>query len=318
MPPIPVGGQAIIEGVMIRAGKSLAMAARRADGSIRLETRAVNSLADRWPCLKWPLLRGALMLFESLLLGFQALEWSGEQALEEGPEDPARRARGAWRKQAVLGLTLLFGLGLGVLLFVVAPYYAAQATARWLPGGSGSLAFNLQNGTYKIAVFLLYLGGMSLLPDLRRVFMYHGAEHKSIFAWEDGQDLSPGAARGKSRYHPRCSTAFLLLVVVVAILVFSLTLPSGLPLPRRLLGEVALVLPIAGVTYELQRLAARHSRAFWARWLSRPGLALQRLTTREPDGQQLEVALTALRAALDLERARLGDSSREAAACGTN
>lgn len=300
-----VGGQAILEGVMMRAGKSVAMAARRPDGTIALERRPVRSVTDRLPWLKWPVLRGVVMFYESLALGFQALEWSGQQAMPESENAGPKTAAEARSEKWLLLGTMVFGLVLGVALFGVVPYLAAQFTSgKLLPGGGGRLAFNLINGVYKMGVFLLYLWIMSWVPDLRRVFMYHGAEHKSIFAWEEDGEATLAAAAGKSRLHPRCSTAFLLLVVMVAILVFALVLPRGLKLFARLGAELALMIPIAGVTYELQRLSAKYCHLGWVRWLSRPGLALQGLTTREPEPAQIEVALAALNAVLEMEKVR--------------
>lgn len=301
---ISVGGQAIIEGVMMRAGRSVAMAARRPDGQIVVERQPVRSLADRLSFLKWAGLRGIVMFVESLLLGFKALEWSGRQALAEEEGAPVKTAAAERGEKWLMAGTLVFGLALGLLLFGVVPYYAAQFTAGRLADGGGRLTFNLINGLYKITIFLLYLWLMSWLPDLRRVFMYHGAEHKTIWAWEEEAALSVAGAERRSRFHPRCSTAFLLQVIVVAILVFSLVLPRGLSLPLRLLSEIGLMIPISGLTYELQRLSYRYGHLAWVRWLSAPGLALQGMTTREPDAAQIEVALTALAAVLDMEKDR--------------
>ena len=300
-----VGGQAILEGVMMRAGKSVAMAVRRADGSIAEERRPVHSVTDRLPWLKWPILRGVVMFYESLVLGFQALEWSGQQAMPEAEGQAVKTAAEARGEKWLLIGTMVFGLALGLVLFGVVPYYAAQFTSgKLLTGGGGRLAFNLINGGYKMGVFLMYLWIMSWIPDLRRVFMYHGAEHKSIYAWEDAGETTVAAASGRSRFHPRCSTAFLLQVVLVSILVFALVLPRGLSLLARLGAEVLLMIPIAGATYELQRLSAKYCHVPWVRWLSKPGLALQGMTTQEPDAAQIEVALTALRAVLEMEKIR--------------
>jgi uncharacterized protein YqhQ len=158
---------------------------------------------------------------------------------------------------------------------------------------------------------------MSWIPDLRRVFMYHGAEHKSIFTWEAGDQLTAAAAQKHSRFHPRCSTAFLLMVIVAAILAFALFLPRQLPLWKRLIGELALMLPVSGLTYEIQRLLARFQKLAWVQWVSKPGLVLQTLTTREPDPGQLEVALAALRAVVEMEEQRLQQKTLESA-CGIN
>jgi len=300
---LKVGGQAILEGVMMRAGKSLAMSVRRADGRIVTESEPVRSVADTWPWLRWPLIRGVLVLYESLALGLKALDWSGRQALAD-ESAPGAAPTDAKRDRWLMIGTLVFGLALGIVLFGAVPYLAAQWTSHWVAGGSGRLVFNGLNGLYKLTVFLGYLWAMSWVPDLRRVFMYHGAEHKAIFAWEQDGALSAAAAASHSRLHPRCSTAFLVLVLLVSILVFALCLPRTLALPARLAGEILLLLPIAGVTYELQRLSANYHHLGWVRVLAAPGLLVQRLTTREPDTQQLEVAVAALSGALELEKER--------------
>ena len=222
--------------------------------------------------------------------------------VEEGPRDARADAKDRWLLAGALG----FGVVFGILLFVVVPYFAAQATSGMVTGGGGRLLFNLINGGYKMAVFLLYLWGMSLIPDLRAVFEYHGAEHKSIFAWERDRRISVEHAASHDRRHPRCSTSFLLLVILVAVATFALVLPRHLGLAERLGGELLLLVPIAGVTYELQRLTARYGHWPVLGWLALPGMFLQRLTTREPSSAQLEVAVAALREVLDLERERVG------------
>ncbi len=311
-----VGGQAIIEGVMMRAGKSMAMAARRPDGTIVVERKPVRAWSDVVPALKWPWFRGTLVLIESMLLGLKALEWSGQQALaEEATPAKVETTKG---DRITLIVTLIIGMGLGILLFVVVPYYGAQLTSKYMASGESRITFNALNGLIKVTIFLLYLWFMSWIPDLRRVFMYHGAEHKSIFAWEAGQELTVEAARTKSRFHPRCSTAFLLMVMVISIVTFAIVLPRHLKVWARLGGELLMILPIAGVTYELQRFSARFQKWGWVRLLFKPGLALQAMTTREPDDKQLEVALAAMKEVIAMEKERVGSVEPEEAACGTN
>jgi uncharacterized protein YqhQ len=320
MAKVNVGGQAIIEGVMMRAGKSMAMAARRPDGKIVVQNQEVRAWADRFPPLKWPWLRGTLVLFESMLLGLKALEWSGQQAMAEEPAEGSKEKAAVASKsdRVALVITLGVGFGLGILLFVVVPYYGAQFTAKYFSSGQSRWTFNALNGGIKVTIFLLYLWMMSWVPDLRRVFMYHGAEHKSIFAWEAGQGLELPQALDKSRFHPRCSTAFLLMVMVVSIITFAVILPRHLKVWERLGGEMLLLLPIAGVTYELQRFSAKYQHWAWVRLLFKPGLALQALTTREPEPAQVEVALAALKSVLAMEEKRLGTIEPEEAVCGTN
>jgi len=255
-----------------------------------------------------------------MLLGLKALEWSGQQAMAEEPAEGSKEKAAVASKsdRVALVITLGVGFGLGILLFVVVPYYGAQFTAKYFSSGQSRWTFNALNGGIKVTIFLLYLWMMSWVPDLRRVFMYHGAEHKSIFAWEAGQGLELPQALDKSRFHPRCSTAFLLMVMVVSIITFAVILPRHLKVWERLGGEMLLLLPIAGVTYELQRFSAKYQHWAWVRLLFKPGLALQALTTREPEPAQVEVALAALKSVLAMEEKRLGSIEPEEAVCGTN
>jgi uncharacterized protein YqhQ len=301
--PATVGGKAVIEGVMMKAPHRLCVAVRRPSGQIVVKNDPVNSLTKRWPLLGWPILRGPVILGETLVQGLKALSFSATQALEEEDEQ-----MGSW----ALGVTLAVAVAAGLGLFVALPHLLALWLGEVWPGGFGteSLWFHLFDGLIKVGVFIAYLWAISLMHDIRRVFEYHGAEHKSIFCYESGGELSVDAARGFPRLHPRCGTAFLLVVLVISIFIFAGVLPL---LPRLaeagwlnqtllIVLKIFLMLPIAGISYEMIRLAGkRQGKGFWGALLW-PGLQLQRLTTREPDDTQIEIALAALTAALDTDK----------------
>jgi uncharacterized protein YqhQ len=294
-----VGGQAVIEGVMMKAPKRLCVAVRRPSGQIVIKSDPCRPLSARLPFLGWPLLRGPVVLIETLVQGLQALNFSAQQALEEEGE-----SMGNW----ALTLTMTVAMLAGLAFFVAVPHLLSLWVGRMSSTGFGteSLWFHLTDGVIKVVFFVGYLGGISLMRDIRRVFEYHGAEHKSIYCFEAGQELTVANARAYSRLHPRCGTAFLLVVLVISILIFTLVFPL---LPRlaeagwlnqllQIVLKTALMLPIAGVSYEVIRLAGKKGgKGFWGALLW-PGLQMQRLTTREPSDDQIEIALTALKEAV--------------------
>jgi len=300
MNPVTVGGQAVIEGVMMKAPQRLCVAVRLPSGGLVLKSDPFRPLAQRFPLLGRPFLRGPVVLGETLVQGMKALSFSAQQALEEEGEE-----MGSW----ALGLTMAMAVAAGLALFVALPHLLALWLGRtsFLGFDTDSLWFHLIDGVIKVGFFLAYLWGIGLMSQIRRVFEYHGAEHKSIYCFEAGQELTVANARSFSRLHPRCGTAFLLVVLVISILVFA----GAFPLLPRLaqagwlnqalqIGlKILLMLPIAGLSYEVIRLAGkRQGRGCWGVLLW-PGLQLQKLTTREPDDGQLETALTALRAAVN-------------------
>jgi uncharacterized protein YqhQ len=276
------GGQAVIEGVMMRGQKSLAVAFRKGPGQIGVEGWAINQSPRRPALLRWPFIRGAVNLVDSLILGVKTLMFSANQALEEGEQAETLS------NKELIGV-VAFSLGLGILLFFLLPAFLAQTLKAWAPGhGLG----NVLEGLIRIVIFLAYIFGISQVKDIQRVFQYHGAEHKSIYNYESGKPLSLENARSMSRLHPRCGTSFLLLVMVVSILLYSL-LPA-MNMVQRLLSRLILLPVIAGIAYELIRLAGKRLDNPIVAAISWPGLQLQRITTREPDDGQLEVAIAAL------------------------
>ncbi len=294
-----VGGQAVIEGVMMRSPKAVAVACRKPDGKIVVKTENSVPLTQRFRFLNLPFFRGAVVLIESLIIGVKALVFSGDIAmLEESRKDGDTDAESLQRvlhktfwEKARMFLMLGFSLTLGLLLF----FYLPLIITDWF-GVKTGFWFNVVDGAIRLVFFLIYLFAITLLKDIRRVFEYHGAEHKSIYAYENLVELTPENAARFSRFHPRCGTSFLLIVMIVSILVF---LPLGRPdtIPERLL-RLAFVPVIGGISYELIRLSDKGYRSRFWRMFILPGLWLQKLTTREPDHSQLEVAIVALKAAL--------------------
>ena len=297
-----VGGQALIEGVMMRSPGAYGVAVRRPDGSIAFQRGKVASLARRYPFLKLPVLRGVAVLFQSLALGIRSLNFSAEQAMPETEKTEAveavKDAKPAGDKSnwAIAG-SMAVGLGLGAVVFLLVPLWLTRLSETYLFGSLSSLAFNLVDGALRALFFLAYIFLISRMKDIHRVFQYHGAEHKVVFAWEKQVPLTVENARAQSRLHPRCGTSFLLFVLLVSILVFSF-IPKTLPFLLMYGGRLLLVPVIAGLSYEVLRFTAKHQAAPLFALLVAPGLALQRITTQEPTDDMLEVAIAALEEAL--------------------
>ena len=299
-----VGGQAVMEGIMMRHGEGYALATRHPAGEIMVERFPWFSLT-RHPLLKKPFLRGFPVLLETLVNGIKALNRSAV-VQGDGEEAPITGTQ--------LMLTMLLALFMAVLLFVVAPHgLSLLMQALGMSGGVEGLTFHLWDGFYKCCIFMGYIWLISFVPDIRRVFQYHGAEHKTIHAFEKGGIVDVAAAAGMSRLHPRCGTTFLLFVICISIILHAVLVPTLLHLytPQSVVAKHALtlafklllVIPISALAYELIRYAARLSEGPLASVLRTPGLVLQRLTTAEPDKAQIEVALAALREALGEETA---------------
>ncbi len=278
------GGQAVLEGVMMRGAYKMAVAVRRPDnGEIIVKEKPVSKLY-RGPISKIPFLRGIPMLWDALGLGMEALFFSAE--VVEKAENPDFEMS---KKESAL--TGMLGLGVGLALFMLLPSWIAGLLVPNQP-----LAFNVVEGLIRLAMLLGYLYAVGQMKEIARVFAYHGAEHKTINAFEDGAPLTVEGVRPYSTAHARCGTAFLLLVAIVSILIF---LPFGKPpLLWRLLSRLLAIPVIAGIAYEILRFTGKHAENALVRWLIAPNLALQKLTTREPDDAMLEVAITALKTVL--------------------
>lgn len=320
-PNCTVGGQAVLEGVMMRAPRSMTVAVRTPAGGIALKKDSLKLMADRWKFLKWPVLRGTVTLFSALALGMKALNFSANCALEEQSTAGQAEGKGAGKAKKplsdlALGLTMALSVGLGLLLFFYLPLLLTQLMKDIIPATqASSLAFNLVDGVLRIAIFLAYILGISRMRDIRRVFEYHGAEHKAIYAYEAGEDLTVGNAKKYSTLHPRCGTSFLLIVMVLSILVFSFV-PKGSPFYVKALSRLVLIPVIAGMSYEIIRFSAGRMKNPVMAALVAPGLWLQKLTTKEPSDDQLEVALTALTEAVAMEKD--DKDCKEAMPCSVN
>jgi uncharacterized protein YqhQ len=289
----PIGGQAVLEGVMMRGPSSWAVAVRKPDGAIAQVCNTINSPMARRRIYRLPIVRGLIALGESLAIGFRALAISANYAAQEESEDGEVKSE-LTRGQLIFAFAIAIGFAL--LLFKVGP---ALIVDKLLPIKSGGW-FVVVEGAFRVTTFIVYLTVISFLPDLRRVFQYHAAEHKAINAYEAGEELTPERVQRFSLIHPRCGTAFLLWVMVIAIFVFAF---FGRPAWYWLIATRILLLPvIAGLAYELIRFAGKHSDNRILSTLLAPGLWLQRLTTRQPTLDQIEVSIRALREVLERER----------------
>jgi uncharacterized protein YqhQ len=286
----PVGGQAVLEGVMMRGVSTWAVAVRKPDSEIDVQSFPLVSWTKRHRVLRWPVIRGVVALVESLKIGFGALNLAANAQLDED-EEPI--SGGMWA--GAMLVALLFAVG----LFFVVP---VGLTSLFKDHLGSAFLFWVVEGVLRTAIFLGYIWLLSRLNDLRRVFEYHGAEHKTISCFEAGEPLTPENAQRYSRLHPRCGTSFLLIVMIVAIFVFA---PLGLPAWYLLVASRVLGVPlIAGLSFEVIKFAGRNRRRGWVQWLMWPGMQLQKLTTREPDLDQLAVAIAAMDAVLDVEDPR--------------
>ena len=278
-----VGGQAVIEGVMMRGFGNMAMAVRQPDGGIAVEQQTLNSLTDKYPVLKQPLLRGMVALGEALVYGMKALSNPAQLAGEESEELSDRE----------MAMTMLMSIALAIGLFIVLPTFIAKFLKAYT---ENLMLLNLIEGVIRLAFFIIYVAVISRVRDIQRVFEYHGAEHKTIHAYEAGVPLEVEHVRPFSTLHPRCGTSFLLIVMLVSMVVFSF---MGWPEIWQRIGSRILLMPlIAGISYEIIRYAGRNAQNSLVSLLIVPGLLLQKLTTREPDGEQIEVAIKALQAVL--------------------
>jgi uncharacterized protein YqhQ len=286
----PVGGQAVLEGVMMRGVSTWAVAVRKPEGDVAVESFPLVSWTKRHRVLRWPIIRGVVALAESLKIGFNALNIAANAQLDED-EEPI--SGGMWA--GTMLVALLFAVG----LFFVVP---VGLTSLFKDHLGSAFLFWVVEGVLRTAIFLGYIWLLSRLNDLRRVFEYHGAEHKTISCFEAGVPLTPENAQRYSRLHPRCGTSFLLIVMIVAIFVFA---PLGLPAWYLLVASRILGVPlIAGLSFEVIKFAGRNRRRTWVQWLMWPGMQLQKLTTREPDLDQLAVAIAAMDAVLEVEDPR--------------
>jgi uncharacterized protein YqhQ len=305
--PMQVGGQAVIEGVMMRAPGSVATAVRRANGDIVVKQEKYASVVEKYKILKLPVLRGAVGLIDMMYLGIRTLNYSAEIAMldvEEKENPPGANGQKKTPSKFALAGTLVLALALGVAIFFVLPIFL---TTKVFHFEQSAFEFNLVAGLIRITILLVYLSAIALSKEIQRLFQFHGAEHKTVFAFELTDKLIPPVVSTHSRFHPRCGTSFLLIVMFVAIFAFSLldaltiALIGQMTFLIRLLTHLPFIPVVGGISYEVIKFSARHTTTWWGKILIAPGLWLQRVTTREPDESQLEVAIVALRCALGLE-----------------
>ena len=291
---INVGGQAVLEGVMMRSPDKISVAVRKPNGTITVKSREFISITKKIKIFGWPIIRGGITLIESMVLGIQALNFSGEIAIEEEKkkEEPEKKkSENDLLQKFYLGLMVVFSLAIGMGLFFYVPLVLTELT-----GVKGGLAFNVIDGIIRLIIFLLYIFIISRWKEIRRVFEYHGAEHKSIFAFENERLVSVEAAKKYTTLHPRCGTSFLMVVLLVSILVFMF-LGKPTTIGERLI-RLAFVPLIGGISYEFIKFSDKITNPMLVKILFFPGLWLQKITTQEPDESQLEVATIALKAAL--------------------
>lgn len=307
-----VGGQAILEGVMMRSPRFYSMAVRRSNGHIVLERRPYTSLTQRSKWWALPLLRGVVVLYESLLLGFKALMFSNAILMQdlESPhhesnpktktplqETPFQRLC----KTLFIVAYFIFAFALAIFLFKFLPLWVAAKLSAWSTAVQDHYwLFNGIDGVMKIVIFLVYLLLISLLPDIRRVFAYHGAEHQAIWAYEKGKSLTTAHAQAEHPEHPRCGTSFIIFVLLLSIVIYTL-LPSEASFWGKLGQRIAALPLIAGLSYEVLKFSAKYETHWWMRWVTLPGLWLQKITTRKPTDDMEEVAIAALKDVLKAE-----------------
>lgn len=287
---ITIGGQAVIEGVMMRGPELAATAVRTPEGKIELSSRPVNSISDRYPILKKPLLRGCVSLVESLVIGIRSLGYSAQMAGEEEEQLSDRELAG----------TIAIAFVLAAVLFIAIPTGAAKLFHSIT---EDPVFLNLMEGLLRLFIFIAYIVGISRMKDIQRVFQYHGAEHKTIACFEAGEALTVENAMKHTRFHKRCGTSFLLIVMLVSIFVFAfLGWPS---LIERIVSRIVLLPVVAGISYEIIRFSANSDNCLLG-WAVKPGLWLQRLTTREPEPDMLEVAIESAKAVLPADKIPAG------------
>ena len=285
-----IGGQAVIEGVLMRSLTGYSVAVRQPNGNVAIKREKLASIAKKYPILKLPVIRGSVVLIQSLVLGIRALNYSAGMAgeTEEGKQEMSNAA--------VAGSMIMAAL-LGIGIFILAPLGLTNLIRHYLMPQMTNFTYNVIDGIIRAVFFFVYISSISFMDDIRRLFQYHGAEHKTVYTFEANEDLTVENARKKSTLHPRCGTSFLMFVLVISIVVFSLV-PSTVPFVVKFAARVVLIPLIAGLAYEIIRFSARHLTNPFCRALIQPGLWLQKITTKEPDDSQLEIAITALREAL--------------------
>ena len=297
-----VGGQAVLEGVMMRSPHAWGIAVRKPTGEIATHSEPLERLSEKHKWMGWPIVRGVMTLGHAMTLGFRALRFSANVALDHvRPDDGGKKIEiSGW----LAAVNILISVGFFIFMYKFLPLLAATELKRLNPVFGERIVFNLVDGAIRIALFLLFIWGTSLLKDIRRVYQYHGAEHKTVFAFENHDPLSTDAVQKYTTYHPRCGTSFLMTVMIISIAVYALV--PAVTFWGRFAARIALLPVIAGLAYEIIRYAAKHRGSLFA-LMTAPGLWLQRITTQGPSDDQVQCAIRALDEAMELEKVHGGE-----------
>lgn len=299
-----VGGQAVMEGVMMRAPHSYCVAVRKANGELVTEESPLHKVSDKYPIFKLPVLRGLGTLGQAMWLGLKALRFSASAAMDDLQPTAKTTEKPKEVSSWMMGLNLAFSLLFFIFLYKFVPLFLATQIGAHVPALHGRLAINLVDGAIRIVIFLAFLTALSQMKDIRRVFEFHGAEHKVVFNFESGQPVTVENAQRFVTFHPRCGTSFLIVVMLISLVVYALLPIDGFV--ARFIARIALLPLVVGVSYELIRFAAKRPGSLLAA-LTTPGLWLQRVTTKPPSDEQAAVAIHALNGAMDLEKAQGGE-----------
>ena len=296
-----VGGQAVLEGVMMRTPHAWAISCRKPSGEVVTHCEPLERQSEKHPWMGWPMLRGFMTLGNAMVLGYRALKFSANAALEEIPvnDDGKKLEFSGW----LAGLNVVFSLAFFIFMYKFLPLVAATQIGKHYPAFSGRIGLNFVDGVIRIALFLLFIWGVSLFKDIRRVYEYHGAEHKTVFAFEANKPMEVAEAQKFETFHPRCGTSFLITVMLISMAIYTVLPFDGFA--AKFASRIVLLPVIAGLSYEIIRFAARQ-RGILMTVLTAPGLWLQRITTQPPDDSQAEIAIKALEGAMELEKRQGG------------
>ncbi|PIR55156.1 DUF1385 domain-containing protein [Candidatus Peregrinibacteria bacterium CG10_big_fil_rev_8_21_14_0_10_36_19] len=299
-----VGGQAVIEGVMMRSPSAITIAVRKPNGHIKIKREKYKTVIQRLKFLNIPIVRGVINLFEMMVIGTKAINFSANESLDEAPPSEEEINKSGIRKffeGIMFVFSLIIALAVSLSLFKALPLFlTTYLDSKFEIIHNNFALFNLVDGAIKASIFLTYIFLLSLIPSFRRIFEYHGSEHKAIFTYENKLDLTVENAKIQSRFHPRCGTSFIIIVFIISVFVYTLV-PKQPDFIHNLALRITVLPLVAGISYELLKLSAKHTEKKFVKFLIAPGLAFQRLTTKEPDAPQLEVGLKSLEAALAME-----------------
>ena len=299
-----VGGQAVIEGVMMRAPHSYCVAVRKPNGEIVTEEQPLQKVSEKYPIFKYPILRGLGTLGQAMTLGYKALKFSANAALDDGTAGDSKDVKPVEISSWMMTLNLVFSLGFFIFMYKLVPLYLATLVGKSVPALSSRFATNMTDGVIRMAIFLTFLWALSRMKDIRRVFEFHGAEHKVVFNFESRQPVNVENAQKFVTFHPRCGTSFLLVVMVISMIVYALVPVDGFA--AKFAARIILLPVITGLSYELIRFAAKRQGTLMG-LLTAPGLWLQRITTKPPDDTAVGVAIHALEGAMELEGKQGGE-----------